>query len=123
VTPPAVADGSVWAASRTSVYRIDAETGRTSARAWIVGSPLQLAAGGGFLWVLATQRTKGHTRYELSKYDLRLRLLGRTFVGGSADSLAFGSGGLWIGRARPTVSVVRVDPRSLRLKVFATGLG
>jgi hypothetical protein len=121
--PPAVAGGSVWAASRTSLYRVDAQTGRTRARTGISGSPVQLAAGGGFLWLLGLQRTKGGVQYSLSKYDGHLRLLGRRNVGSSADSVAFGDGVVWIGRARPSVSVVRVDPQSLRLKVVASGLG
>jgi hypothetical protein len=123
IVAPAVADGSAWVASRTSLYRVDADTGRTKARAPIVGLPLHLAVGEGFVWSLSVKRTKSDLRYELSKYDRRLRLIGRRYVGSSADSLAVGSGGAWIGRNKPSVGVIRVDPQSLRLKIFAKGLG
>jgi hypothetical protein len=122
VTPPAVGNGSVWIASRTSLYRIDAQSGRTKARGRLVGSPVQLVAGGGFLWVLTMQRGAGATHYALSKYGARMRVMAHRNVGAFADSIAFGNASVWIGRSRPTVSVMRVDPQSMRLKVFAQAL-
>jgi hypothetical protein len=122
VAVPAVADGSVWALTGAFLYRIDPETGRAKARAPIIGLPTQLAVGGGFVWSLSVRRTKTDLRYTLSKYDRNLRLIGRRAVGNSADSVAFGSGGVWIGRNRPSVGVIRVDPQTMRSKVFAAGL-
>jgi hypothetical protein len=122
VTPPAVASGSVWVASRTYLYRVDARTGRTRARGGIIGSPIQLVAGGGSLWVLSAQGTAGARHYELTKYDGRMRVIAHRHVGEFADSIAFGNTSVWIGRSRPNVSVIRVNSQSLRLTVFAQAL-
>jgi hypothetical protein len=38
------------------------------------------------------------------------------------SSISFGNGALWMGHATPTVSVIRIDPRTLHRQLFAKNL-
>jgi hypothetical protein len=49
-----------------------------------------------------------------------MRVVAQRRFAGTTGGVAFGNGALWIGRAVPSVGVLRVDPRTLRLRVFAS---
>jgi len=74
--------------------------------------------------VLAVTQAPSRQRYELLEVDPRnLRVVARTRITNRADAIAYGDGAVWLGRDVPTVSVVRVDPTTLRQTLFAANLG
>jgi hypothetical protein len=122
--PPAVGLGSVWAASRSGLYRINPATGHVEAKLPMNGSAAQLTTGGGYVWMINLRETKSGERYRLFKIDPRsTRVVRQARLAGPLGPVAFGSGALWTGRATPTVSVIRIDPKTLAERVFATNLG
>lgn len=123
-SPPAVGLGSVWSAGRTAVYRLDAIDGRVEARIPVAGTAAALAIGGGYVWMLSLHEAGGHETYELLKIDPRSdRVVKRAKLAGPVGGISFGSGALWLGRAVPTVRVIRIDPETLRGRLFAKDLG
>jgi len=123
-SPPAVGLGSVWVASGTALYRLDAGNGRVQARIPIVGAAAELTIGGGYVWLISFRETKGQETYELLKIDPRAaRVVRRAKLAGPVGGISFGSGALWMGRAVPSVSVTRIDPSTLQGRLFANNLG
>lgn len=124
VSPPAVGLGSVWVAGRTALYRLDARNGRLQARIPIAGTVAELAIGGGYVWLSSLRNTKGRETYELFKIDPRAaRVVRHAKLAGPVGGISYGNGALWIGRAVPSVSVTRIDPRTLQGHLFAKNLG
>jgi hypothetical protein len=123
-SPPAVGLGHVWVASRTKLVGIDSASGRVEAGIPIRGAAAELAIGGGYLWMISLRATTAGRRYELFKIDGRAaRVVRRASLPGPAGPISFGNGYLWMGRATPTVSVIRIDPKTLKGRVFAKNLG
>lgn len=123
-SPPAVGLGKVWVAGRTDLYRLNAASGRVEAKTPIRGSAAELAIGGGYVWIISFRESKTGERYELSKIDPRTaRVVKQASLAGPVGGISFGSGALWLGRAIPSVSVVRIDPTTLREHMFAQNLG
>lgn len=122
--PPAVGLGRVWAASTTSLYAVDAASGRVDGRLPLRNTSVQLAVGGGRLWVLSSRQARGAQHYELVEVATGpLRVVRRVALRARADAIAYGDGSVWLGRDVPTVAVVRVSPRTLAQRTFARGLG
>jgi outer membrane protein assembly factor BamB len=122
--PPVVGLGKVWVASRTGLYRLDAAGGQVEAKTPIRGAAAELAIGGGYVWVVSFRETKNGELYKLFKIDPRTaRVVRQARLAGPVGSISFGSGALWLGRALPSVSVMRIDPASLRTRLFAKNLG
>ena len=70
------------------------------------------------------RETKSGECYRLFKIDPRsTRVVRQARLAGPLGPVAFGSGALWTGRATPTVSVIRIDPKTLAERVFAKNLG
>ena len=70
-SPAVVGLGSVWAASRTGLYRLDAITGRVQATIPVKDAAAELAVGGGYLWMVSFRETTTGEVYELFKIDPR----------------------------------------------------
>lgn len=122
-SPPVVGLGSVWAASRTSLYRLDALTGRVETKTPVKDASAELAVGGGYVWMVRFRETTTSELYDLLKIDPRTaRVVKQTKLDGPVGNISFGNGALWMGRALPTVEVIRVDPTTLRARVFAKNL-
>jgi hypothetical protein len=122
-SPAVVGLGSVWAASRTGLYRLDAVTGRVQAKIPVKDAAAELAVGGGYVWMVSFRETAASEVYELFKIDPRTaRIVKQTKLAGPVGNISFGSGALWMGRAFPNVSVIRVDPATLQARVFAKNL-
>ena len=47
----------------------------------------------------------------------------RAKLAGPVGGISYGSGALWLGRAVPSVSVTRIDPRTLHGHLLAKNLG
>jgi outer membrane protein assembly factor BamB len=122
-SPAVVGLGSVWAASRRALYRLDAATGRVEAKIPVEDAAAQLAVGGGRVWMVSFRETSAGEAYELLEIDPRTeRIVKQATLDGPVGNISFGSGALWMGRDVPTVSVIRIDPITLRARVFATKL-
>ncbi len=124
-SPPTVGLGRVWVASRTGLYGIDRASGRVETNIRIRGAAAELAIGGGYLWMISLRETKAAgLRYELLKIDERAaRVVRRAKIPGPVGPISFGNRYLWMGRATPTVSVIRIDPKTLKERLFAKNLG
>jgi hypothetical protein len=113
----------VWVASRTGVYRINAVSGRVDAKIRIHGAAAELTLGGGFAWMISLRTTKTGESYELFKINTHAtRVVRHVRLPSPISSISFGNGALWMGRATPTVSVIRIDPRTLHRHLFAKNL-
>ncbi len=123
-SPPAVGLGRVWVASRTGLYAIDPASGRSETYIRIRGAAAELTIGGGYLWMISFRETNAGQRYQLFKIDARTaRVVRHTKLPGPVGPISFGNGYLWMGRATPTVSVIRIDPNTLKQRLFAKNLG
>jgi hypothetical protein len=59
----------------------------------------------------------------LSKLDPHsLRVLGQRSLGRTIGSIAYGNGSVWVARSSP-ISVLRLDPLTLTMRVVATNIG
>ena len=122
--PPAVGFGSVWVASRIGLYRINAVSGRGKLKLPIRGAAAELAIGGGYVWMISFRVTKAGESYELFKIGPHgTHVVKHVELAGPVGPISFGNGVLWMGRATPSVSVIRIAPRTLRAQVFAKNLG
>jgi hypothetical protein len=122
-SPPAVGLGSVWVASRTSLYRLESHTGKVQARVSVASSALMLTTGGGYVWAVVLRQAAGSERDQLLKIDPHHeQIVVRAALEGPASSVSYGSGALWIGRDTATVSVLQVDPHTLKQTLIATNL-
>jgi hypothetical protein len=80
-----------------------------------------VAVGGRYVWLLTFRWGGGREVSTVLKVDpTRMRVVARRRFAGTTGGMAFGDGALWIGRAVPGVGVLRIDPRTLRLRVFAS---
>jgi hypothetical protein len=122
-SPAVVGLGSVWAASRTDLYRLDAVSGRVEAKIPVKDAAAQLTVGGGFVWMVSFRETTTGEVYELLKIDPpTAHVVERTKLDAPVGNISFGNGALWMGRASPNVSVIRVNPISLHARLFAKNL-
>jgi outer membrane protein assembly factor BamB len=122
-SPVVVGMGSVWAASREALYRLDPRTGRVQARIRIASAAATLAIGGGRVWMIVFRETHAGERYELLAIDpAHKRVLASERLQGPVGGMAFGDGALWIGQPSAYVGLLRVDPATLKEKSFATNL-
>jgi hypothetical protein len=77
--------------------------------------------GGRYVWLLTHRYARAGTTSAVLKIDpARMQVVARRRFAGTTGGMAFGSGALWIGRAVPGVGVLRLDPVTLRLRVFAS---
>jgi len=119
--PPAVGLQSVWVPGRGALYRLDARTGRALGRIVVPDLVSQVVVGGRYVWLLTFRPTRAGTTSAVLKIDpSRMRVVAQRRFAGSTGGMAFGNGALWIGRAVPGVGVLRLDPVTLRLRVFAS---
>jgi hypothetical protein len=122
-SPVVVGMGSVWASSREALYRLDPRTGHVQARIRIASAAATLAVGGGRVWMIAFRETRAGERYELLAIDPEQgRVLATAPLQGPVGGMAFGDGALWIGQPSAHVRLLRVDPATLKERVFATRL-
>ena len=90
--PPAVGVGSVWVATAHRVWQVDPASGRTHGSVQFGGSPVQLVADGGYVWLLALARPSANG-YVLLKIDpSSLRVLARHSLVRAIGSIAYGNG-------------------------------
>ena len=119
--PPAVGLGSVWVAVDRGLYRVDARTGRRLGRIAVRDRVSDVTIGGGFAWLVTYRAGRAENAYALLKIDpAGMRVVGRRPLLGTPGGMAFGNGALWIGRSVPSAAVLRVDPTTLRLRVFGS---
>jgi outer membrane protein assembly factor BamB len=122
-SPLVVGMGSVWGASRGALYRLDPGTGQVQARIRIASAAATLAVGGGRVWMIAYRETRTGERYELLEIDpADDRVLATAPLQGPVGGIAFGDGALWIGQPSANVGLLRVDPATLKERVFASKL-
>ena len=124
VGAPAVGSGSVWIASRSTLYRLDAATGNVERSVAVPMASADVAVGGGFAWLLRLRPARGTLSYELLKVDSRsMRIVARRPINGFPGSIAYGNDAVWVGTANSAndVGVVRISPRTLRARTFAIG--
>jgi hypothetical protein len=122
-SPVVVGLGSVWAAGRSGLYRLDPVDGEVQAKISVNDEAAQLAVGGGYVWMVSLCETKKGEVYQLLKIDPRTdRIVNQMKLDGPIDNISFGSGALWMGRALPAVSLIRVDPLTLKTRVIADSL-
>jgi hypothetical protein len=120
---PAVGLGSVWVASRSTLYRLDPGRGSVEAKIPLANAATELAIGGGRVWAATLHETHGAGSYRLVEIDPRPgRIVATAAIDGPVGSIAYGSGALWLGRDTTSVSLLRIDPRTLRQRLFATRL-
>ena len=111
----ALGSGSAWAAGDGIVVRVDARTNRPLARLRVPGIPVAAAAGSRALWLLVQRRHGWLVRVNTTTD----RVDGQARVPTPTTSIAVGAGGLWLGTAERIPRVMRVDPRTLQLRLFA----
>jgi hypothetical protein len=112
----------VWVTTAHKVWRVGPVNGRTVGSAQFHGSPIQLVADGGYVWLLTVVRPDAPA-YVLSKLDPHsLRVLGQRSLGRTIGSIAYGNGSVWVARSSP-ISVLRLDPLTLTMRVVATNIG
>jgi hypothetical protein len=122
-SPPVVGLRSVWAASSTTLYRLDAKSGHVEAKTPIKSSSAQLAVGGGYIWMVSFRETKAGERYTLYKINPRsARAVKQARLIGPVGNISYGSSALWAGRAQPNVNVMRINPTTLQAHVLAKNL-
>jgi outer membrane protein assembly factor BamB len=122
-SPVTVGLGSVWAASREALYRLDPRTGQVEAKIPIASAAATLAVGGGRVWMIAFRETPAGEQYELIDVDPRHeRVAAKAPLQGPVGGMSFGDGALWIGQPAAFVNLLRVDPKTLKAKLFATKL-
>jgi hypothetical protein len=122
-SPAVIGLGSVWAASRGALYRLDPRTGHVQARVPVASAAATLAVGGGRVWMIAFRETRGGERYELLAIDpTGNRVVARAPLQGPVGGMSFGDGALWIGQPSAYVNLLRVDPRTLKARLFASNL-
>lgn len=113
----ALGNRSVWVAGGQTVLRIDERSEKAVARLRLPNTPDALAVGTDSVWALAIQPPN---RSWLIKADLHLhRVIARAHVPFESTSVAVGAGQVWLGVTNSIPEVFRVDPRSLRLRLFA----
>lgn len=121
--PPVIDLGSVWVADRTALYRISIRSGKIQGRIPAAATAAAVTTGGGYVWMVSFEETPTRETHELLKIDpRRMRIVGHIELTGSIGGIAYGNNALWIGRALPTVSVLRVDPTTLTKRLFASNL-
>jgi hypothetical protein len=123
LAPPAVALGlgSAWVSNGSVLVRIDERTNRAVARIRLPGTPAALAVGDEAVWTILL-RPRGRSR--LARVSTRTnRITGRARIPTEAASIAVGAGGVWLGLSGTSSGasprVLRVDPRTLRLRLLA----
>ena len=122
-SPPVVGLRSVWAASSTTLYRLDAKSGHVEAKTPIKSSSAQLAVGGGYIWMVSFRETKAGERYTLCKINPRsARAVKQARLIGPVGNISYGSSALWAGQAQPNVNVMRINPTTLQAHVLAKNL-
>lgn len=123
IAPPAVAVGlgSAWASNGKSLVRIDELTNKPVARIRLPAVPTAVAAGDGSVWAILLQppnqywlvRVNGNTN----------RVADRVRIPTASSSVAVWLGGVWLGLSGTSSGaaprVLRVDPRTLKLRPFA----
>lgn len=114
--PPAVAFGSIWVPTRSSLLRVDGRTGRTLGRV-SVPHALSVTSGGGFVWALEA----GLGSLRLVKIDPHgPAIAGRATLPARSGALTYGNEKLWLGTTGARLRVLEIDPRTLEARVFAT---
>jgi class 3 adenylate cyclase len=105
----AIGSGGVWVGDRSSIFRLDPQSGEVIGRIDFPGTVDQLATGEGSLWVAD----------ELAGTVFRIRPNGRGVgaipVQGGLDDLEVGEGAVWIlDSTAGTLSSIRPDTEELR---------
>ncbi|HET7146774.1 MAG TPA: hypothetical protein VFI10_06180 [Gaiellaceae bacterium] len=110
---PALAFGTVWTPTRRGLAAVDAGRARIRGRA-PVAKVVAVVAGGGAVWALAANgRSLARVEPRTLGVTARVRLPARV------AALAYGNGAVWLATVGSPVRVLRLDPRSKRLSVFA----
>jgi DNA-binding beta-propeller fold protein YncE len=114
----ASAGTSVWVAAKLArrVVRIDARSGRVTARLDPHAPPWRLAAGLGSVWVATSSTAPGGN--QLVRYDDAGRELGRIPMPRGATAVTTGSGAVWVAE-QDVPDVLRLDPHTGRTVVWA----
>ena len=111
----ALGSGSAWVAGDGTVVRVDERTNRATARLRVAGIPVAAAVGRRALWLLLLRHQGWLVRVSTrtDRVDAEMR------VPSPSTSIAVGAGGVWLATAERIPRVIRVDPKTLELRVFA----
>jgi hypothetical protein len=106
--------GDAWAADGRTIVRVDGRAGgAVLARIPIGGAVIDVTAGPRNAWVLAFERR----RVRLVRVDARAnRVTAVRLLPGLPSSVAVSAGGIWVGLLGPTERLLRLDPRTLRVR-------
>ena len=109
---------AVWVVSarRSTIYKLDPVSTRTSSRARVPATPVGIAAGGGAVWVISSRpvRTPGTiaTSGALTRVDpATLAVVSETPLPFTPSGLAVGFGAVWVAVDSQN-AVLRIDPRT-----------
>ena len=114
---PALGAGSAWIAGDGKVVRVDERTDRPVARLRVAGIPVAAAAGRRALWLVVLRRLDQTWLVRVSTVTNRVQA--RRRIPGLTTSIAVGAGGLWLGTVDRIPRVIRVDPKTLELRMVA----
>lgn len=123
VAPPAVALGlgSAWASDGKSLVRIDEVTNKEVARIRLPAVPTAVAVGQGVVWAILYRPPEQYTLVRVNASTNRVTA--RTRIPTASSSVAVGAGGVWLGLSGTSSGaaprVLRVDPRTLELRLLA----
>lgn len=108
------ADG-VWLASRHTLYRVPLVPGKVK-QFPVIGLPLQLVEGAGYLWLLSSLKPGTGTDIELSQISVKsMRVIARRHIAGVPGGMTFGAGFVWVALDNTTrPALLRIHPETLR---------
>jgi hypothetical protein len=106
--------GDAWAADGRTVVRVEGRAGGgVLARIPVGGVAIDVTAGPRNVWVLAFERR----RVRLVRVDARAnRVTAVRLLPGLPSSVAVSAGGVWVGLLGSTERLLRLDPRTLRVR-------
>jgi hypothetical protein len=112
--------GSAWVSDSNTLVRVDERTNRPLARIGMRGLPLAVAAGDGAVWALLLERSKQHDRMWLARVGTMTNTVDANIrVSTSASSVGVGAGGVWVGVSGFSPRVLRVNVRTLAVRLLA----
>ena len=119
VAPPALAVGfgSAWVSQRDVLARVSERTNELSTRIRLRGVPVSIAVGDAAVWAILLRPPGSELLIRLNPQTNKVT--GQVRIPREATSVAVGAGGVWLGLIGRSPRVLRVEPKTLNLRLFA----